>query len=167
MAAVTRFQAGDTLGLAALADSLERDGARAFMLRPRSQHLYLRGLLALARGEDDQAARSFREAISSSATDFARVNLELARVLLRQGRAREAVDVLRPASRGWFLDSTNLHVTLTEVHELLARAWDAAGVPDSAAVHWRRVATSWSRADPGLSERRSYAEGRASGSLRP
>jgi serine/threonine protein kinase/tetratricopeptide (TPR) repeat protein len=163
MAAAARHQAGDTVGLAALADSLEMDGARAFMLRPRAHHLYLRGLLALARDQDGVAIERFREALASSATDFVRVNLELARALLRQGRPLEAIEALRPAARGWFLDSTNLHATLTDVHELTGHAWDAAGEPDSAAVHWRRVAASLSGADPELAARRDYAKRRAEG----
>ena len=37
------------------------------------------------------------------------------------------------------IDAANLYVTRTELHELLARAFDAAGERDSAAVHYRAV----------------------------
>jgi hypothetical protein len=40
---------------------------------------------------------------------------------------------------------------------MLGKAWDAAGVPDSAAVHWKRVADAWESADPVLQPRRAYA----------
>jgi tetratricopeptide (TPR) repeat protein len=157
MVAATRHAAGDTTRLAALADSLEKDGARAFMFRPRDQHLYVRGLLLAERGLEGQAIETLRRSLRATTTDFGRVNLELASLLLRAGRALEAVDVLRPLERGWFMESTNLHSSLTEVHEMLGRAWDAAGVPDSAAVHWKRVADAWERADPVLQPRRAFA----------
>jgi serine/threonine protein kinase/tetratricopeptide (TPR) repeat protein len=162
MSAASRHASGDTTRLAELADSLERDGALAFMFRPRDQHLYVRGLLLAARGDDDASIRSLQAGLRSATTDFGRVNLELARLFLRGGRPADAVQVLRPLVRGWFMESTNLHNTLTEVHEMLGQAWDQAGVPDSAAVHWRRVASAWERADPELQPRRAYAEGRLS-----
>jgi len=36
---------------------------------------------------------------------------------------------------------------------MLARAWDAAGVRDSAIAHYRAVARAWQRADPVLEPR--------------
>jgi hypothetical protein len=41
---------------------------------------------------------------------------------------------LRPALHG-SIEASNLYVTHTELQTLLARAFDAAGAPDSAAVH--------------------------------
>jgi tetratricopeptide (TPR) repeat protein len=160
MSAASQYAAGDTTRLAELADSLERDGARAFMFRPRDQHLYVRGLLLAARGEDGAAIESFQRSLQATTTDFGRVNLELGRLLLRAGRTNDAVRVLRPLERGWFMESTNLHNTLTEVHEMLGQAWDQAGVPDSAAVHWKRVADAWRNAEPPLGSRRAHAAGR-------
>ncbi|MEJ2206406.1 MAG: hypothetical protein P8170_20125 [Gemmatimonadota bacterium] len=135
------------------------------MFRPRDQHLYVRGLLLAARGEDEAAIESLQRGLRVTNTDFGRVNLELARLLLRAGRPMDAVQILRPLERGWFMESTNLHNTLTEVHEMLGRAWDQAGVTDSAAVHWRRVTTAWERADPELEARRAYAERRLASGL--
>jgi len=157
MVAATQYATGDTTRLAALADSLQRDGERAFMFRPRDQHLYVRGLLHAARGQDDLAIESFQRAQRSVTSDFARVNLELARLLVRHARAEDAIATLRPAARGWFLDTTNLHASLTEIHEMLALAWHAAGRPDSAAKHWTRVARDWRHADAQLQTRRAYA----------
>jgi len=160
MMAVSLHAAGDTGRLALLADSLERDGQRAFMFRPRDQHHFVRGLLHAARGNDADAISAFERALGSAKSDFGRVNLALAGIYLRQNRPREAIAILRPAARGWFLETTNLHLSLTEVHERLAQAWDMAGVPDSAAVHWKRVADSWEFADAQLAPRRLQATAR-------
>ena len=157
MMAVSLHAAGDTGRLAALADSLERDGERAFTHRPRDQHHFVRGLLHAARGSDADAINSLERALSNVKSDFGRANMELAAIYLRHNRARDAIAILRPASRGWFLETTNLHITLAEVHELLARAHEMAGAPDSAAVHWKRVADSWAFADAQLAGRRSQA----------
>ncbi len=166
MVAATRYAAGDTALLGELADSLERDGERAVMFQPHDQHHYVRGLLFVARGDDDEAVAAFRRGLASTATDFGRTNRELALVLLRRGRPEEAARALDPAAHGYFLETTNLHVSLTEIHELLAEAWDAAGVPDSAAVHWARVARDWERADPELQPRRLRAAERAAADAR-
>jgi hypothetical protein len=48
------------------------------------------------------------------------------------------------------------------VEELLARAWDDAGSPDSALVHYRTVARAWRRADPSLRGRLDAVLGRVS-----
>jgi hypothetical protein len=46
------------------------------------------------------------------------------------------------------LDASGPYVSRTEFHELLARAWEAAGVKDSAAAHYGAVVRSWSNGDP-------------------
>ena len=88
-----------------------------------------------------------------------RTNIELARVLLALGRPQEAVAILQPAFRGE-LESSNLSVTHTELHELLGRVWEEAGRPDSAAVHYQRVLESWRNADPELHARRDTVSAR-------
>jgi hypothetical protein len=45
----------------------------------------------------------------------------------------------------------------TELHELLAQAFDQAGQRDSAAVHYRAVAKAWAHADPIFHARRDRA----------
>jgi hypothetical protein len=132
------------------------------MFRPRDQHHFVRGLLFAARGDDDAAIGAFARSIRHAGTDFGRANMQLAALHLRRGRARTAVDVLRPAARGWFLETSNLHVSFTEVHEMLALAWEQAGEPDSAAVHWARVASAWEFADPQFARRRAHAAARLS-----
>lgn len=161
MEAASRSAANDTARLANLADELERDGMEVLMFRPRDQHHFVRGLLYSARGDDSASVASFERALAHVASDFARANMDLAAAFLRQNRPRDAIHVLVPAARGWFLESTNLHVTLTEVHQRLAQAFEAAGQRDSAAMHWRRVARSWAKADPELAVAQRYAASHA------
>jgi tetratricopeptide (TPR) repeat protein len=151
-AATALAAAGDTAKVAALADTIQALGARSAYGRDQRLHHYVRGLLFAARGRLEEAAREYRLAIFSPTSGYTRANLELGRTLLALSRPREAVAVLRPALHGP-LESNNYYVTHTELHELLARAFDAAGEPDSAAVHARYVARAWSRADLELSSR--------------
>ena len=148
--------AGDTAAVRRLADSVEYWGARSIYGRDRKAHHYLRGLLFTAERRDDDAIREFQQAIYSPTLGFTRVNLELGRALMRQDRAREAAAVVAPALRGE-VDASNLYVTRTELHELLAQAYDRAGVRDSAAVHFRAVARAWANADEGFRARRDAA----------
>jgi len=62
------------------------------------------------------------------------------------GRPRDAIAVLQPALRGK-VDASNYYVTHTQVHALLAQAWDALGRPDSAAAHHAWVARAWEHGD--------------------
>jgi len=138
--------AGDTARLAALADSMEASGRRSAYGRDPRLHHYARGLLWRARGRLADAERELRAAIYSPNMGYTRTNLELGRVLLERHRPREAIAILAPALRGP-LDASNLYVTHTELHELLAGAYDAAGETDSAAVHYRWVVNAWRNAD--------------------
>lgn len=154
-----RAAAGDTASLAALADTVQRLGMLTASGRHRRLHHHVRGLLLAARHEDEAAVAELREAIHSPTIGFSRTNLELARALMRLHRPAEAVAVLQPALRGP-LDGTHLYASWTELQEALAEAWDAAGRADSAAVHYRIVASAWRRADPVLVPRREAAERR-------
>jgi hypothetical protein len=60
--------------------------------------------------------------------------------------------VLQSALRGGW-DGSNLYVSRTEIHEMLAQAFAASGRRDSAAVHFRQVESAWRHADPFLAER--------------
>jgi predicted Zn-dependent protease len=100
----------------------------------------------MARGEPARAAVELRGAIYSPTDGYTRTNLELGRVLLALGKPREAVAILQPALRGP-VDASNLYVTRTEIHELLAHAFEAAGQRDSATTHYRKVAGAWRDAD--------------------
>jgi DNA-binding SARP family transcriptional activator len=147
---------GDTLAVSRLADTVENWGQRSLYGRDRRAHHYLRGLVHVAAGRDDDAIREFRSAVYSPTLGFTRVNLELGRVLLRRNRSREAAAMVAPALRGE-VDASNLYVTRTELHELLAQAYAQAGEPDSAAAHYRVVVRSWANADPEFRGRREAA----------
>jgi tetratricopeptide (TPR) repeat protein len=148
---------GDTITLRVLADSVEKWGRGSAYGRDRRAHHYLRGLVLASARHHDDAAREFQSAMSSPTNGFTRVNYELARCLLELDRPREAVAALQPALRGE-VDASNLYITRTELHELLARAFDRANVPDSAAAHYRAVLKAWRRADPSFQSRRDAAQ---------
>ena len=130
---------GDTAALPALADSIQLLGTRSAYGRDPRLHHYVRGLLWMARGDTARAAASLQHAMFSPTAGYGRINLELGRALLALGLPREASAAVRPALRGP-LDAGNLYVTPTELHALLARAYGAAGEPDSASVHAQWVA---------------------------
>jgi DNA-binding SARP family transcriptional activator len=148
--------AGDTSGLAARADTIEAVGALSASGRDRGLALHVRGLLLFARGDLPGAAAAFRRSIYSVPAGYTRENYDLARTLLLLGQPREAVAVLQPVMRGK-LDASNFYVTQTEVHEMLAQAWDAAGRPDSASMHYARVARAWEHGDPAYAKRAAEA----------
>ena len=139
--------AGDTARLRALADTIETWGQRSLYGRDRRAHHYARGMLFVARRRDAEAAEELRQAIHSPTNGFTRINLELGNVLLRLGRPAEAIPIVSAALHGG-IDGSNLYVTRTELHELLAQAFDRIGNRDSAAVHYRAVVHAWERADP-------------------
>ena len=148
--------AGDTAALRVLADTVEALGRKSVYGRDTRAHHYLRGLLLASQGRYEDAVVEYRAAIWSDPLGFTRVNYELARCLMRLGRPAEAVVTLRSALTGE-IDSSNLYITRTELHELLAQAFDATKSRDSAAYHYRAVAQAWSRADPMFVPRRSAA----------
>jgi hypothetical protein len=58
------------------------------------------------------------------------------------------------------LEGSNLYITHTELRVMLARAWDAVGVADSAIVHYRAVRQAWQRADPAFQPRVAAVQAR-------
>jgi tetratricopeptide (TPR) repeat protein len=158
--ATARAAAGDTVALARLVDSVQSLGATSGLGRDLRLHHYVRGLMRVARHDDQGAVSELRQAMLSPTYGYTRASYELARAMMRIGRAADAVAVLQPALRG-SMESSNLYVTRTELHELLAQAWDAANARDSAAANYRVVANAWKRADPPLQVRRAEAEARA------
>jgi DNA-binding SARP family transcriptional activator/tetratricopeptide (TPR) repeat protein len=147
---------GDTAALSALADTVQTIGALSTYGRDHLLHHYIRGLLWSARGMPGPAADAFRRSIWSWTDGYTRANLELARSLLSLGRPRVALYPLQTALRG-DLQSSNLYVTRTELHELLGTAFALVGARDSAAAHFRLVARAWEHADPIFRERRQRA----------
>ena len=154
--AMALIAAGDTAHVRALADTVEYWGRHSLYGRDQRAHHYLRGMLLVAQGKDNEAVPHLRAAIHSSSNGFTRVNYELGRVLLRLNRPAEAIPVLRAALHGG-IDGGNLYVTRTELHELLAQAFDRTGNRDSTAFHYRAVANAWKRADARYLGRREVA----------
>jgi len=144
--------AGDTALLQRIADSVEVWGRGNSYGRDRRLHHHVRGLLLAARGDLEGSAAQFRQAIFSPTGGYTRTNLELGRVLLRLGRPREAASLAESALRGAF-ESTGTYATQTEMAELAAAAWDAAGTRDSALLRYRQVASNWAHADPAFGPR--------------
>ena len=154
--------AGDTAALPRLTDTIRALGQASGFGRDRRLHHHVRGLLLAARGLDDEAVEALRRAIISPTSGYTRTNYELARLHLRRGRGREAVAVLQPALRG-SIEASNFFLMRTEVHELLAQAWEmagGAGARDSAVAHWAAVTHAWRRADPLFADRLRRAESR-------
>jgi tetratricopeptide (TPR) repeat protein/TolB-like protein len=158
-AATALFAAGDTVRLRERVDVIRQVGSQSLLGRDQRLHHYVRGLLLVARGDDAQAVDEFRRAIISPLNGYTRTNSELAGALLRLHRPREAVAVLQPAVRGP-LEGSNLYITHTELRVMLARAWDAVGVADSAIVHYRAVRQAWQRADPAFQPRVAAVQAR-------
>jgi hypothetical protein len=154
-----RRWAGDTATLERLADSMRVLGVESVYGRDQRLHHHVRGLLLAARGDDAGAISELKSGIYSLTEGFTRTNYELARVYLRDRRPRDAIAVLQPALRGT-LEASNLYLNRTEIHELLAQAWDAAGVRDSAAAHYEWVTKAWAAADPSLAPRVRAAQTR-------
>ena len=160
LAGMAYAAAGDTATLRRLADSVEAIGRESLFGRDPALHWFLRGQLSAARGDSSGAAEAYRRSIVSPADGFTRANLELGRLLVRSGRAGEAIPLARAALHGG-LDGSNLYVTRTELHELLAQAHEQAGNRDSAAVHYRAVADAWRGADPAFAGRSALAAARS------
>ncbi|MGE5749187.1 MAG: hypothetical protein ACM31F_04465, partial [Gemmatimonas sp.] len=158
--------AGDTAQVRKLADTVEYWGRHSLYGRDQRAHHYLRGMLLVAQGKDNEAVSHLRAAIHSPTNGFTRVNLELGRTLLRLNRPAEAVPVLRAALHGG-IDGSNLYVTRTDLHEALAQAFDRMGNRDSTAFHYRAVVNAWKRADPRYDARREVARAWLAGRATP
>lgn len=150
----------DTARLARVVADLERTGAGSLYGRDRRLHHYGRGLLLSIRGDPGGAVAELRKSIWSVTEGFTRENYELGRLLIRSGRAAEAVAILAPALRG-SIDASNYYVTRTELHELLGQAYLGIGRRDSAAAEFMAVAAAWSNADPTYRARAAEAGRRA------
>jgi tetratricopeptide (TPR) repeat protein len=148
--------AGDTAALPQLIDTVEVIGATSEIGRVKLSFHHLRGLLLAARGDRAGAEAEFRAAIFSTTEGYLRTSLELARLLLEDGRPGEAVPLLQAALHGP-LEGNGLYVTRAELHELLGDAFHSIGETDSAAVHYRAVVRAWARGDPPFAARAARA----------
>ena len=158
--------AGDTAQVRRLADTVEYWGRHSLYGRDQRAHRYLRGMLLVAEGKDNEAVAQLRAAIHSPSNGFTRVNYELGKALLRLNRPAEAVSIVRGALHG-DIDGSNLYMTRTDLHELLAQAFERMGARDSAAFHYRTVLNAWKRADPKYYDRREVARAWLDGRATP
>ena len=149
--------AGDTARLARHVDQVEGAARLSAYGRDWSLPHYLRGLLLRARGDTAQSLRELRRSIWARSDGYTRANFELARAELAAGHPRAAVSLLQAALRGP-VEASNFYLTRTEVHELLARSFAAAGDADSAAAHYEMVVRSWSGGDEPFRRRAAQAE---------
>lgn len=121
LAATARFEAGDTTGLAALADSLSIVGQASAAARDRALHHHVRGLAYLAAGKRDEAIAELRQGIVYPAMGFTRANWHLARALAAAGRNDEARRWLLAALRApqdagdYYIGTTTLRRALSEL----------------------------------------------------
>jgi DNA-binding SARP family transcriptional activator/TolB-like protein len=145
-AATALAAGGDIAAVARLADSIQYLGAMSNYGRDQRLHHYVRGLLLRTRGQLPEAAEELRRGIFSLTDGYTRNSYELARTLLALRRPADAIAILRPAFHG-SLQGSNTYITHTELHETIAHAFDEAGQPDSAAVHYRYVVRAWAAAD--------------------
>jgi DNA-binding SARP family transcriptional activator/tetratricopeptide (TPR) repeat protein len=155
-AGVAYAAAGDTAAVRRLADSVERIGPRSLFGRGAKLHFFLRGLLLAASGRHAEAVQSYQRSLFSTTEGYTRINYEMGKSLLALNRPGDALPLLQAALRGG-IEGSNLYITRTEFHELLAQAFAAAGQRDSAAVHYREVARAWEKGDPPFQARRKIA----------
>lgn len=156
LSATAAVAGGDTTRARRLVDTIETVGQRSLFARDPRLHHFVRGLLHSRAQQHEAAVREFRAAISSPTFGYTRINSELARSLLTLNRAGEAIPLLQAALRGG-IEGSGLYITRTELHELLARSFDANHQRDSAVVHYAVVARAWASADPSLVPRRDAA----------
>jgi DNA-binding SARP family transcriptional activator/TolB-like protein len=156
LAATAAMSGGDTTRARRWADSIEIVGHRSLFARDPLLHHFVRGLLHAREGNDEAAVRAFRAAISSPTFGYTRINYELGKRLLALGRPNEGIPLVQAALHGG-IEGSGLYVTRTELHELLARLFDANHQADSATVHYRTVARAWRNADTILQPRYAAA----------
>ena len=150
--ATARAAAGDTDLLGAFADSIGAWEVHSALFRDHLMDFYVRGLLLDARGQRDSAAEEFRRVAISPIDGYSRANFELGKILIAEGRPRDAIPYLRAPLHGW-IEASNYYLTYTELHALLGEAFDRAGEPDSAIVHYDRALDAWRHADPEFARR--------------
>ncbi len=156
LTAEAMYAGGDTAGLARVRTSVRSFGAESAFGRDQRLAKHIDGLVSLHSARLTDAVASFRQAIFSPTLGYTRTNYDMALALLGLGRGREAIAILQPAFRG-DLDGSNMYVTRTDLHEVLARAFDMNSQPDSALAHYSAVAAALSHADPEVAPRRVAA----------
>jgi len=141
----------DTLRLRLLADSIEAAGARSYYARDWHLPHHVRGLIAMASGRYEDAARELQRA-RWGAAGWTATDAMLAQAYLALGRTDSAIAVLRAAYQGP-LDAMGRYVPRTDLDYLMAVAFARAGRRDSAAAYGDFVRRAWAGADPEVQTR--------------
>ena len=152
LSATAAVAGGDTLRARRLVDSIESVGQRSLFGRDPLLHHFVRGLLLSRAHQDEAALKEFRAAIHSPTFGYTRINYELGQSALALKRPREAIPLVQAALHGG-IEGAGFYVTRTELHEMLARLFDANHQRDSAAAHYAIVERAWRSADPFLKPR--------------
>ena len=152
LSATAAVAGGDTLRARRLVDSIESIGQRSLFGRDPLLHHFVRGLLLSRAHQDEAALKEYRAAIHSPTFGYTRINYEFAQSALALKRPREAISLVQAALHGG-IEGAGFYITRTELHETLARLFDANGQRDSAAAHYAIVERAWRSADPFLKPR--------------
>ena len=157
LSATAAVEGTDTARARRLVDTIQVIGQRSLFPRDPLLHHFVRGLLFSRAQQHDAAVRELRAAMQSPTFGYTRINYELASSLLALGRPAEGIPPIQAALHGG-LEGAGLYVTRTELHELLARLFDAAHQRDSAVAHYAIVERAWRWADPALEPRYHTAQ---------
>ncbi len=152
LSATAAVAGNDTVRASALVDSIRTVGSHSLFPRDPLLYHFVRGILLARAQQHSAAAGELRAAISSPTNGYTRINYELGRSLLAAGRPADGIPIVSAALRGG-IEGSGLYVTRTELHELLAQLYDAAGRRDSAAMQYRIVERAWRGADPFIAPR--------------
>ena len=159
LSATAAVAGGDTLRARRLVDSIESIGRRSLFGRDPLLHHFVRGLLLSRANQHEAALKEFRAAIHSPTFGYTRINYELGQSTMALNRPRDGIPVVQAALRGG-IEGAGFYVTRTELHELLARLFDADHQRDSATAHYAIVERAWRSADPFLKPRYEAARQR-------
>jgi hypothetical protein len=152
LSATAAVAGGDTLRARRLVDSIESIGRRSQFGRDPSLHHFVRGLLLSRAHQDEAALKQFRAALHSPTFGYTRINYEIGQSALAVKRPRDGIPMVQGALHGR-IEGSGFYVTRTELHEMLARLFDANHQRDSAAAHYAIVERAWRSADPFLKAR--------------
>jgi predicted Zn-dependent protease len=137
---------GDTIHLRALADSIERIGARSYYGRDWRLHHHVLGLIAERGGRLREAIREFDAARWGSAGWTVTV-AHMARAHIALGEPEAAIALLRDAYES-SPDAMGRYLPRSEIDLLMAEAFGRAGMRDSSALYAGYVRSAWKDADP-------------------
>jgi tetratricopeptide (TPR) repeat protein len=136
---------GDTIHLRALADSIERIGARSYYGRDWRLHHHVLGLIAERGGRLREAIREFDAARWGSAGWTVTV-AHMARAHIALGEPEAAIALLRDAYES-SPDAMGRYLPRSEIDLLMAEAFGRAGMRDSSALYAGYVRSAWKDAD--------------------